>query len=297
MTAGVFDAVELLLVDDAVLVLMTPRDRQQPFGHNRYDFDLPRYLPCRHPWSLQNGSRVVGRFGAFSSRYADVEADVRGRFGCELIHGEAEHLRCSVLSHWYPLLSDLTPPSVCFAGRPDARRVEAELGWPVFMKGDRQTSRHQRRLSIIDGPAAFAAALDEYARDRVLCWQDVVCRQFVPLRPVEDFDPRRIPASFEFRTFWWRGRLVGVGPYWWQAAPYAATDAELHTAVGLAAEAARRVDVTFLVVDVAQAATGEWLVIEVNDGQESGYAGVPPLPLWRAVVAAERAAAAATARP
>ncbi len=71
------------------------------------------------------------------------------------------------------------------------------------MKGGRQTSRHKKSLAIIDGAEAYARALEAYARDPILCWQDLVCRRFVPLRPVEEAAvPDRIPSSFEFRTFW-----------------------------------------------------------------------------------------------
>jgi hypothetical protein len=31
-----------------------------------------------------------------------------------------------------------------------------------------------------------------------------------------------------------------------------------------------------------------WIVVECNDGQESGHAGIAPIGLWQAVVAAER---------
>jgi hypothetical protein len=44
------------------------------------------------------------------------------------------------------------------------------------------------------------------------------------------------------------------------------------------------VAVPFLVVDIAQAADGRWLVIECNDGQESGYAACTPIALWQRVL-------------
>lgn len=33
---------------------------------------------------------------------------------------------------------------------------------------------------------------------------------------------------------------------------------------------------------------GRWIVIEVNDTQESGYAGIVPLSLWQRMVEIER---------
>jgi len=50
--------------------------------------------------------------------------------------------------------------------------------------------------------------------------------------------------------------------------------------------------VPFLVVDVAQTEAGRWVVIECNDGQESGYAGVSPFGLWQKIVDLETASAA-----
>jgi hypothetical protein len=48
------------------------------------------------------------------------------------------------------------------------------------------------------------------------------------------------------------------------------------------------IDLPFLAVDVAQTTSGEWIVIECNDGQESGYAGVSPFALWQSIVDIER---------
>jgi hypothetical protein len=44
-----------------------------------------------------------------------------------------------------------------------------------------------------------------------------------------------------------------------------------------------------LVIDAAQRIDGSWVIIEANDAQESGYTGVSPVTLWRAIIEAERA--------
>jgi hypothetical protein len=129
-----------------------------------------------------------------------------------------------------------------------------------------------------------------YEHDPILRWQPVVCRELVNLRPVEDPMPDRIPSSFEFRTFWWRRTCVGHGRYWWEGRRYDWTPAERDAALTIASEAARRVDVPFLVIDVAQQVDGTWIVIECNDGQESGYAGASPLTIWQNIVMIERGA-------
>jgi hypothetical protein len=281
MTHASLDGGDLLHLDHAMWVLVAPT------GVPIYDFAFDRFFPCRRPWQRPAVVEAVARIGAFDNypaQYAELLAT-----GVRLVHGPEQHLRSSTLPGWYPLLADLTPRSVWFDSPPDAVTVGAALGWPVFVKGIRQTSRHNRSLAIVTGPADFDRAMDAYARDPILGWQGVACREFVPLRPVEDTNPQRIPASFEFRTFWWRTQLVGLGRYWWEARPYGLTDDERSQAVAVAGEAARRVAVPFLVVDVAQSVDGRWIVIECNDGMESGYAGASPIGLWQTIVRIEQA--------
>lgn len=272
---------DLFLLEGAVWVWT------RPVGVSIYDLDFEHLFACRRPWDRPSEVLAVARVGALDD-YAASHARLLEE-GVRLVHDPEEYLRATRLPRWYPLLEGLTPKSLWFEGTaPDPARIEAELGWPIFMKGARQTSRHRRRLSIIEGPDDLARALEEYAQDPILGWQDVVCRRLEALRRVEDPDPERVPSSYEFRTFWWRGQLVGCGRYWWQGVDYALTDEERGPALAVAAEAARRVAVPFLVVDIAQRADGGWIVIECNDAQESGYAGVSPVALWQELVRLER---------
>lgn len=271
---------ELVHVEESLWVLA------ESTGLPIYDFDFCRFFSCRHPWQLPDGVAAVARIGAFEDygqRYRELSDE-----GIFLINSPDEHLRAGDLPHWYALLEDLTPKSIWFSGLPDTDAIAQKLHWPIFMKGQRQTSRHKRSLSIIEGPEALQKALDLFRKDPILGWQQVVCREYVRLRPVEDCLPDRIPSSFEFRTFWWRGVMVGIGRYWWEGRSYEATEQERTAATAVAGEAARRLCVPFLVVDVAQTTEGRWIVIECNDAQESGYAGVPPIAMWQNVIEIEK---------
>jgi hypothetical protein len=54
-------------------------------------------------------------------------------------------------------------------------------------------------------------------------------------------------------------------------------------------DAARRIAVPFLVINLAQILAGYWTVVECNDAQESGYAEVSPPALWHRTVEHETA--------
>ena len=243
-----------------------------------FDFRFQDFFQCRHPWEPPRDVSVVLRMGAvgdYAARYASFASE-----GLNLIHTPEQYFRCSQLPGWYPLIEQLTPRSVCFDAFPTLREVRKHFDFPFFMKGARQTSRHQRQLSIIESPDQFAAAAEVYAADPILQWQRVVCREFIPLRPVGAHTSLTLPRAFEFRSFWWHGTCVSIGPYW-IGEHYDMTETEKVAALSVAREAANQVNVPFLVVDVAQTMEGRWIVIECNDGQESGYAGNSPMSLWR----------------
>lgn len=104
------------------------------------------------------------------------------------------------------------------------------------------------------------------------------------LAPVSGSVPGKIRSSLEYRSFWWQGRCIGWGRYWYQVPAY---DCPEPTAgLAIAREVAERLQVPFLVVDMARTAAGQWIVIECNDGQEAGHAGIAPLQLWRNVLVA-----------
>lgn len=270
---------ELILVEDTLWLLVA--QHTPPV----YGFDFRRFLTCRHPWQRPDRVTAIARVGAFSDyegRCRELAAE-----GITLVHSPEQYLLATELPRWYPLIEDLTPKSIWFDAPPDVSDVAGVLRWPVFVKGQRQTSRHNRALSIVSSPVEFERAMRAFKEDPILRWQKVVCREYLRLRLVEDPSPDRIPSSFEFRTFWWRGELAGMGRYWWEGKPYPITEPERRAAVAIAQEAASRLKLPFLVVDVAQTDEGRWVVIECNDAQESGYAGVPPLAMWQKIIDVE----------
>ncbi len=252
-----------------------------------YDFAFARYFTARRDPFREAPVTAVARVGA-AEDYASF-FDEAAKDGITLVHTPEQHQRCSTLPGWYPRIEDLTAKSEVFDHPPSALEVESRFGWPVFLKGERQTARHRRDLSIVRDRRAYEAAVAEWEREPILRWQRIAVRELLALRPVPAPESERISPSFEFRVFLWRGEVVGFGRYWWEGPAYHCNASEEREAIALARLAARRVDVPFLVVDVAQREDGRWVVIECNDGQESGYAGVAPIAMWRRIIEIESA--------
>jgi hypothetical protein len=272
---------DIFLLEDVVWIAAAQIDVP------RYDFAFETFFACRHPVYRPEQIEAVGRFGV-TDDYADIHSSLKAD-GIVLVHTPEQHLLASELTHWYPLLEDLTPRSLWFAEPPPAEEIERHFSYPVFVKGSRQTSKHKADLSIVRSRAEYEFVASAYRNDPILHWQSFVCREFVELRSVSTKrTAEKIPPSFEFRTFWWRGECVGSGVYWADFGSYSWTAAERFEALKVARKAAERLDVVFLVVDVAQTANGEWIVIECNDAQESGYAAVAPIALWQSIIDIER---------
>lgn len=280
MTVLQTENLDLSLVEEMIWVL------SKEIGAPSYDFDFHRHFRCHHPQDLPERCIAVSRAGPRAHYQAFYDSLLMD--GVQLIHDPDTHLLCSELPHWYPLIKHVTPRSLWFDEIPDVETVTAHFEWPIFVRGSEKSRRHSKRLSIIDGPDDYKHMRQIFTQDRVLQYQQLVCREFVPLRKVADVDGDLIPASFEFRTFWWRGQFVGSGRYWVNAPYYDWTEGEKADAIAIAEQAAAALPVTFLVIDVGQRTDGQWIVIEVNDGQDCGYSGMSPMQLWQNVIAVER---------
>ncbi len=269
---------DLILLEESVWVLSGNVDLPS------YDFPLQDFFVCRRPWQRTEPITAIARFGV-ASNYNQLYSQLAEE-NIFLIHTPEQHALISELPRWYGLLEGLTPRSFWFNEPPEFAHLEAMLPLPWFLKGARQTSRHRAAFSIIRSEAEYNLAAEAFRTDPILQWQAFVAREFIALRPVPAELTDKIPASFEFRSFWWYGQCVGAAPYW--STTYAWSEAEEAAALAIAREAALRLNVPFVVIDVAQTIQGNWIVIECNDAGESGYAAISPFLLWQNIVQLEQ---------
>jgi len=251
-----------------------------------YDFEFDNFFACSRPFYRPEKIKVVGRFGV-TSNYEGLFDSLKNE-GIELVHTPSQYLLASDLTYWYKHISDLTPESRWVEQPPEVKEIEKHFDYPIFVKGSRQTSRHKATLSIIHTHEEYQNCVNEFKQNPVLHWQKFVIREFIKLRKVEAKLTEKIPPSFEFRTFWWKGKLAGAGSYWKDFANYDWTELEKTQAVNLAKTAVERLKIPFIVIDIAQKADGNWVIIECNDGQESGYASISPIALWQKIIDIEK---------
>ena len=251
-----------------------------------YDFQFSPLFQVARP-RFEGTMPVVGRMGALDDYEAMYKACLA--YGFELINSPAQHRKASELEHWYPDIEEFTPKSVVFEHLPTVDEVLKHFTFPVFIKGNRQTAKHNPALAIANNKEELESILKAYQQNNILHWQKLVCREYVSLQPLDYEVAHTVPLSFEFRTFWWKSQLVGAGRYWAQFIDYDWTSTQQAKALSIASMAAQRLQVPFLVIDLALTAEGKWIIIECNDGQESGYCGVNVREMWRRVLEIEYA--------
>lgn len=234
----------------------------------------------RSRMEIPRESLVVCRYSALPF-YQEMETDIR-LLDSRMINTWREHQFIADVMQWGSVggvLEGLTPRSWSEWGSlPEGAYV---------LKGRTNSRKHQWATHMF---APNKAALPGIARrlfdDSMLNEQGLVCRQYVPLRRLGE-GLNGLPISNEWRTFWVcdehrRPWLLGKGFYWASHPELAPQATWSEAADALAVKAAWKVAdyATFFVLDLAETESGEWIVVEVNDGQQAGLSGVDPEALY-----------------
>lgn len=257
---------------------------QKMIGNAGYDFPFRTQFECRSVVSEMDRP-ILLRIGAVDDYHA-VETYFR-EAGMQLLMTETDHLRCSEIENWYPLLAEHTPYTKVYDQLPAVDQLMKDFSFPVFIKGTRQTDKHKRANCIIQNAEDYEQLRLGWKQSRILSWQQAAVREYVPLLTIDDTSfPEMIPISYEFRSFYYQGRCTGCGPYWTLGRRYALADEDRQEVMDLSQWAADRLNVAFLTVDVAKTADGRWIIVEANDGQESGFVGLNPISLWKKTIEA-----------
>jgi hypothetical protein len=201
-----------------------------------------------------------------------------------LLNTPEEHLDSLEFDRSYPRLLGLTPESLVLDDAAQWRDAGDRLGYPVFVRG---TARSRKaagwKACVATTPAELKELVEGLFATPYRSRGRVIVRRLVPLRHTR-FSDEGFPLGREYRAFLYRDRVLGFGYYWEGDDPLRSLESdEERQMLALAQEAARRVAVPFVTVDLGQLESGEWVVIEVGDAQFAGAGQTPLLPLWNTI--------------
>lgn len=200
-----------------------------------------------------------------------------------LLNTPEEHRRVQEFDAAYPFLEGMTPASEVITSVDECEATAERLGLPLFVKGTVQ-SRKARGWK-----ACLAESVDEFRRLTAALLElenrsrgKVIARRLVRLRHSREING--FPLGREYRVMLYRGQILALGYYWDGRDELSELSPSEREAVqGTAIEAARRLDVPYVAVDIGQLESGEWIVIETGDPQFAGLSQISPLALWNRI--------------
>lgn len=211
------------------------------------------------------------RPAAYARLYAALEVQ-----GIALINSPATYHHCHYLPESYPLIQGYTPRSVWLKGEAGIgieRIMEALRPFgaaPVIVKDYVKSRKHEWAEACYIPSAADRQAVKRVVT-RFLALQGadlnggLVFREFIPFEPLGQHSKSGMPLTREFRLFFLDGAPLLVTAYW-DEGEYG----DLQPPVERFQQIARNVQSRFFTMDVAKRLNGDWLVVELGDGQVAG---------------------------
>lgn len=219
-----------------------------------------KYFPIEESRVQCANRLVVGRYSVLPM-YHELERDM-GLLGSRLVNSYEQHRWISAFEY-YADMAGFTPETW-----DDTNFSRCTHRGPFVVKGKMSSRKRRWDTHMFAKTKAHALKVGERLKeDGEIAEQGVVYRRYVPLKTFQK-GPHGLPFTNEWRFYYLGQRRLSVGYYWSMAD--CAKKAELQPAAieladKLAAIAARRAN--FFTLDLAETESGEWILIEINDGQ------------------------------
>ena len=196
--------------------------------------------------------------------------------GIRLINDPAAYQHCHYLPESYSVIEGLTPRSVWMRATSEVSMdAIMELlrpfgSEPVIVKDFVKSRKHEWDEACFIPSASDRSGVERVVR-RFVQLQDedlsegLVFREFVLFQPLAQHSKSGMPLTLEYRLFFLYGRLV----YWthyWDEGDYG----DYRPPVERFQDVAARIRSRFFTMDVARRTDGEWMIVELGDGQVAG---------------------------
>ena len=191
-----------------------------------------------------------------------------------LINDPEQYRHAHHLPENYPVISGHTPRSVWLTGDLGIDRIMEALApfgdGPVIVKDFVKSRKHEWAEACFIPSAADREAVERVVgRFLELQGDDLneglVFREFVEFEPVGVHPRSGMPLTEEYRVFWLDGEPVFWAPYWAEG-DYRVSEPPIEQFAGVAAAVRSR----FFTMDLARRRDGDWMIVELGDGQVSG---------------------------
>jgi hypothetical protein len=234
---------------------------------------VQEHFTCfRERAAIQKDHFVIGRYSCLPF-FEELQAEI-DYVGAAIINNVNQHRYVADLCNWAEDLRELTPKTWY-------RLEDIDEEGPYVLKGKTNSRKFDWKTHCYAKDRKTAGDVHwRLSTDGLIGMgqQDIYIRKYVPLKTLL-IGLNDLPIANEFRIFVAFGEVL-CGAYYWSN--YVDDLPEVPSVdqvpKGLIAEAIQRIGnrVNFYALDVAQKADGGWIVIEINDGQQSGLSENEP---------------------
>ena len=149
----------------------------------------------------------------------------------------------------------------------------------IVVKGETNSKKFLWKDKMLAKDFSHAVEIaNDLRNDYFFEYQDLIFRQYVPLQTFE-VGMHDLPFSNEWRIFFLNGQYVSHGFYWTIADQYENAKNQYEedfkqNGLQFALEVSKLIRVPFYAMDIAKTEKGDWVVVEINDGQMSGLCDI-----------------------
>lgn len=235
------------------------------------------FVTYRSRMTAMGGHLVIGRYSVLPF-YRELECDLHS-VGANMINSYGQHRYVADLQNYVADLGDMTFRTWSFR---DITAVPDNI--PLIVKGETNSKkdRWSTHMFAKDKQAAVKV-YQNLQEDSYIAQQEIYLREYVPLMKLAE-GLHGQPITVEFRFFVAYGEVLSGGFYWSNHVG----DLETIPSPSMVPQEflKRAIDkvknqVNFFAIDIAQRANGDWIVVEVNDGQQSGLSENNPDILYK----------------
>lgn len=215
--------------------------------------------------TLPKDTIIIPRYSCLPY-FKELEEDVNF-FGCKLINSFRQHLYVADMKNYYEDLYEITPKT--YFRLEDVPRT----GGPFIVKGATNSKK------FLWNTRCFCKNINEVVEtyralsdDSLIGQQDIYIREYVPLVKLSE-GLNELPISEEYRFFVAYKKVISSAFYW---ASHIDDLNEIPNSNCVPKEFIQKIidlvddKINFYVIDIARTINNEWIVIELNDGQQSG---------------------------
>jgi hypothetical protein len=229
----------------------------------------------RVPQQPEPGLGIYRGWMLTPEKYRLIYEALEGK-GVRLLNDPAAYRHCHYLPESYPIIEPYTPRSVWIKTMGEVSMDEImELlrpfgSAPVVVKDYVKSRKHEWSEACFIPSASERASVERVVRHFLELQGDdlsegLVFREFIEFEPLGRHPKSGMPLTKEFRLFFLDGQPIFWTPYW-DEGDYAG----LTPPVERFAVVAGGVRSRFFTMDVAQRRDGDWLIVELGDGQVAG---------------------------